>query len=98
MFTLVASAPAGMTTLAPLASVTVPPAEPMPVFTGGGGGGGLLLPPPSSPPPPPHAAEIANTATRIARLPKSKNVMVHPAGNSPVCPELRRPRWIADMH
>src|SRR5262245_47893073 len=61
-----ASAPAGMTTFAPLASVTVPPAVPMPA--GGGGGGGGVVPPPASSPPPPHPATITH-ATNPAPTP-----------------------------
>jgi RNA polymerase sigma factor (TIGR02999 family) len=54
-----ASAPAGMTTFAPLASVTVPPVAPMPA----GGGGGF--PPSFSLPPPPQPAQNARIKTAI---------------------------------
>src|SRR4051812_573062 len=58
------SAPAGMTTFAPLASVTVPPAAPTP-----GGGGGVVPPPLLGPesPPPPQPALRRSTATAKAR-------------------------------
>src|SRR5262245_49877090 len=64
----VVRAPEGMTTFAPLDSLTVPPAAPMPV--GAGGAGGLLvplLPPPLSSPPPPHPADKTSNASAIPR-------------------------------
>jgi hypothetical protein len=63
-------------------NVPVRPDTVPPIVTVTGGGGGLFPPLPSSSPPP-HAAQSANTATRIARLPKSNNVMVHSARTAP---------------
>src|SRR6185295_6330677 len=82
MLVAVLRAFAGMTTCAPLASVTVPPAAPMPDGAGvggaGAGAGGLPPPPfPASPPPPPHEAQSAIKESAIRR-PQKPKFITHP--------------------
>ena len=86
MAVLLVSAFAGTTTLAPLASVTVPPLAPMPVFPVAGGAVLLLaaLPPLLLSPPPPQPAHSAMSSFFSARTVSATRLDIRYSSSCPV--------------
>src|SRR3982751_1100373 len=78
MSVLVERAPEGMTTFAPLASMTVPPAVPIPE-----GGGGAVPPPPSPllPPQPTNVKHATIPALKVIRFMSIPRRAIGDAGN-----------------